>query len=244
MAKFMVLEHPDYEVVTYDCRGHGLTKTQNDNDLSVETLTDDAVKLSNLLFSEKDYQIILVGHSMGGAIAAHASNTNKIKNLIGLVVIDVVEGTALEALPSMHHILDQRPKSFKSLNSAIDWSVSSGMLKNFESARVSIPPQLIQKDDTFVWRTELEKSETYWRGWFENLSKIFLSARVAKCLILAGTDRLDKELTIGQMQGKFQLTLLPAVGHTIQEDNPMLMAQTLIQFKLRNFRPIVVKKIV
>lgn len=31
-------------------------------------------------------------------------------------------------------------------------------------------------------------------------------------LILAGTDRLDKPLTIGQMQGKFQLALLPQVG--------------------------------
>ena len=28
-------------------------------------------------------------------------------------------------------------------------------------------------------------------------------------LILAGTDRLDKELMVGQMQGRFQLVLLP-----------------------------------
>ena len=28
----------------------------------------------------------------------------------------------------------------------------------------------------------------------------------------AGTERLDRELTIGQMQGKFQLVLLPQVG--------------------------------
>lgn len=37
-------------------------------------------------------------------------------------------------------------------------------------------------------------------------------------LLLAGTDRLDKALTIGQMQGKFQLELIPQVGHVIQED--------------------------
>lgn len=37
-------------------------------------------------------------------------------------------------------------------------------------------------------------------------------------LLLAGTDRLDKELTIAQMQGKFQLVLLPSCGHAIQED--------------------------
>jgi hypothetical protein len=31
-------------------------------------------------------------------------------------------------------------------------------------------------------------------------------------LLLAGTDRLDKALTIGQMQGRFQLVLMPTAG--------------------------------
>ena len=38
-------------------------------------------------------------------------------------------------------------------------------------------------------------------GWFEGLSKLFLSCTVPKLLLLAGVDRLDKDLTIGQMQG-------------------------------------------
>lgn len=37
-------------------------------------------------------KIVLVGHSMGGAIAVHVASTGLIKNLAGLVVIDVVEG--------------------------------------------------------------------------------------------------------------------------------------------------------
>ncbi len=36
--------------------------------------------------------IILVGHSMGGALAVHVAAKNLIQNLIALVVIDVVEG--------------------------------------------------------------------------------------------------------------------------------------------------------
>ena len=80
---------------------------------------------------------------------------------------------------------------------------------------------------------------------------MFLSAPVAKAsemsillslwitlplqvLIVAGTDRLDKPLTIGQMQGKFQYTVLPAVGHTVQEDDPARTATTLLQFADRN----------
>ena len=56
-------------------------------------------------------------------------------------------------------------------------------------------------------------------GWFTGLSKNFLAARTARLLVLAGTDRLDKELMIGQMQGKFQLAVVPGVGHMLHEVN-------------------------
>lgn len=54
-------------------------------------------------------------------------------------------------------------------------------------------------------------------GWFTSLSKLFLSARTARLLVLAGTERLDRELMIGQMQGKFQLSVITGVGHMLQE---------------------------
>ena len=54
-------------------------------------------------------------------------------------------------------------------------------------------------------------------GWFKGLSGAFLSARTARLLVLAGTDRLDKELIIGQMQGKFQMEVVPGVGHMLHE---------------------------
>ncbi len=54
-------------------------------------------------------------------------------------------------------------------------------------------------------------------GWFTGLSNKFLTARTARLLVLAGTERLDKELMIGQMQGKFQLVVLAGVGHMIHE---------------------------
>jgi protein phosphatase methylesterase 1 len=55
------------------------------------------------------------------------------------------------------------------------------------------------------WRTDLAKTQPFWEGWFGGLSKKFLSGRGGKMLLLAGTDRLDTELTIGQMQGEFSL---------------------------------------
>lgn len=52
-------------------------------------------------------------------------------------------------------------------------------------------------------------------------------------LLLAGTDRLDKVLTIGQMQGKFQLVLLPTAGHAIQEDDAHATSAALDAFATR-----------
>ncbi|ELU37128.1 alpha/beta hydrolase family domain-containing protein [Rhizoctonia solani AG-1 IA] len=54
-------------------------------------------------------------------------------------------------------------------------------------------------------------------GWFNGLSEKFLAARTARLLVLAGTDRLDKTLMIGQMQGKFQMVVVPGVGHMLHE---------------------------
>lgn len=50
------------------------------------------------------------------------------------------------------------------------------------------------------WRTDLHASSPFWQGWYEGLSEAFLAVAAPKLLLLAGTDRLDRALTIGQMQ--------------------------------------------
>lgn len=55
----------------------------------------------------------------------------------------MVEGTAIEALPFMNQILSDRPKYFDSEEAAIKWSLQTSTLRKVESARVSIPAQLV-----------------------------------------------------------------------------------------------------
>lgn len=73
------------------------------------------------LYGSDPPPVILIGHSMGGAIAVHTASANYIPSLIGLAVIDVVEGTALDALASMQSFLRGRPTHFRSLEHAIEW---------------------------------------------------------------------------------------------------------------------------
>ncbi|KAL1533899.1 protein phosphatase methylesterase-1 [Salvia divinorum] len=62
------------------------------------------------------------------------------------------------------------------------------------------------------------------------VSEIFLASLVPKLLLLAGTDRLDKTPTIGQMQGKFQMVVVRNTGHAIQEDAPQEFANLILNF--------------
>jgi len=204
--------------------------------------------------------------------------------------------------------LQGRPRMFGSVEQAVEWCVRSGQVRNHESARVSMPGQVVSSNgvlaakmvedlvemeqgqaggqparrqpsisrdsireeteeseagdtfkapepvipcdsvaevdrtppDTFTgpgqfrWRIDLARTEPHWTGWFTGLSNRFLGVPAAKMLLLAGVDRLDRELTVGQMQGKFQMQVLPQVGHTVHEDSPDRVAEVLATFLVRN----------
>lgn len=82
----------------------------------------DVINLLRVSYPDKMPSIVLMGHSLGGAIAVNIASTAEADlPIIGLVVIDVVEGSAMESLASMQSFLRSRPKYFKSLNDAISW---------------------------------------------------------------------------------------------------------------------------
>lgn len=123
-------------------------------------------------------------------------------------------------------------------------STRSRTIRNTISARISVP-SLLQLDTSqssqvatksWTWRTDLAATQPYWEGWFAGLSRKFLDAKGGKLLLLAGADRLDKELMIGQMQGKYQLQVFPDAGHFIHEDQAQKTAMVVADFYRRNDR--------
>ncbi|XP_061769374.1 protein phosphatase methylesterase 1-like isoform X2 [Nerophis ophidion] len=265
-------------VLAMDLRGHGDTLVRQSDDFSTQTMSSDIANVIRACYGETPPPIVLIGHGVGGAIAVHTSGNELLPTIVGLVAIDVVEGSAMEALHSIQNFLKGRPKSFKSMDHAIEWSVKSGQIRNLESARVSMAGQIkrceveetdsleqaspvsdvvverneefydksYDKDDAatelslskgqsvYRWRIDLSKSEKYWDGWFRGTSNLFLSCNLPKLLLLAGIDRLDRDLTIGQMQGKFMMQVLPPCGHAVQEDKPDKVADAVASFLLRH----------
>ncbi|KAJ1730544.1 Protein phosphatase methylesterase 1 [Coemansia biformis] len=234
LARHMCAAEPGIAVVAFDARGHGGTAGDNEGDLQLERLVDDLVGVVDAVLPENKRDVVLVGHSMGGAVVARACR--RIAHVLGLVLIDIVEGSAMESLHAIPGFIVARPQTFATVGSAISWHIDSAEIQNEESARLSVPSLIAPAGDAWAWRTALLPTEPFWRSWYQGLSSAFATAPAARLLILAGTDRLDKELLIAQMQGKFQLELLPAAGHTIQEDLPERVGDTLVSFWRRNQR--------
>jgi protein phosphatase methylesterase 1 len=180
-----------------------------DNDLSIDTLSQDLMEMLQLTQVRMGWKelptIVLIGHSLGGAVVTNTANSRSLGNkLLGFGVLDVVEGSAMDALKHMQAYLKTRPTTFPSLDAAIEWHIRSRTLRNPQSARASVPSLLLQNaEGRWVWKTNLSTTEAYWENWFTGMSSKFLNGKGAKLLLLAGTDRLDKELMIGQMQGNY-----------------------------------------
>ncbi|KAI8146811.1 Alpha/Beta hydrolase protein [Fennellomyces sp. T-0311] len=231
-------------IIAIDCRGHGDSHTSNDIDFSLETMSDDLTHIVQELYKDSKPDLILVGHSMGGSVVVDVGKRRRLPNVVGVCVLDVVEGSAIDALASMTKILSTRPQRFGSVEQAIQWTLKSDTVRNLESAKVSAPPLVEERvPSAFVWKTDLIQTKPYWTEWFTDLSPKFLGCPAAKLLILAGTDRLDKPLMIGQMQGKFQLHIIPEAGHFLQEDSPEKTARCLVDFWKRNKRLVLPPKV-
>jgi protein phosphatase methylesterase 1 len=127
---------PTAGILSIDARRHGYTtiersKPEDDDqaeavDLSLRTLSMDLAYVIQATQTKMSWSalpdIVLVGHSLGGAVVVDfASRALLGAAVLGYAVLDVVEGSAMEALAHMQTYLSNRPSTFPSLASAIEW---------------------------------------------------------------------------------------------------------------------------
>jgi len=146
--------------------------------MDITILAEDLTKVLKEVFPDrtKAPNLVLVGHSMGGSVVVKACSAiqQQIAPVLGVVNLDVVEGTAMDFLGSMSDVISQRPKGFNSIQDAIQWHVRTKTIANAASARISVPPLFKPSEGDasgqtgqsypFVWRTDLSLTQPYWEG--------------------------------------------------------------------------------
>lgn len=163
-------------VFAFDWRGHGGSsdnprfETGLDSahvDLSVETLTEDLVRVITGLACQSSSgmtpaashehqpraqvdplsapattsRVVLIGHSVGASLAIHAAAQLAPRHLISAVVpMEMVEAVTLSALTRMRGVLEARPLAFLDPAEAVDWHLATGLLSNPSTAALAVPP--------------------------------------------------------------------------------------------------------
>ena len=175
---------------------------------------------------------------MGGAVVV-----NTVPRLLeakyrvsGVAVLDVVEGTAIDALPHMPAILNSRPEGFDSVSDAIEWqyvpsfsilyipiqtlnalcSINAHQIRNITSARVSVPSLVIPTREprprgmrAFVWRTPLRTTGPYWEG---VLFSLRLSSNIdSSALMKAGSEGYQQPSLLHALRVCWYLQVLIAL---------------------------------
>lgn len=158
-----------------------------------------------------------------------------------LVVIDAIEGTALQLLDKGLQEIHHRRDHFASIEEAVEYQTSSkGPLAHASfSAGLSVPDQLRPCEDSgYVWRTDVAATSRFWKEWYTGLSSKFVSVPCRKCMFVASFEALDTELMVAQMQGKYRVFVLHGahVGHFMHEEAPGETAGMIREF-LRQGRP-------
>ena len=125
---------PAAGLLSLDARSHGETAVENlvtpgENkvaDLSLDILSNDLLDVIRMTQKELNWPelpgLLLIGHSLGGAVVTDVAVSGKLGNaVLGYAVLDVVEGSAIDALQSMKSYLSTRPTAFPSIASGVEW---------------------------------------------------------------------------------------------------------------------------
>jgi protein phosphatase methylesterase 1 len=95
----------------YDLSGHGASKKcESVEELKIEKLVEEGVNVFQDILVKYPGKYVFIGHSLGGSIASQVAEKVNAEEILGVVMIDTIEGAAIKSESSMVEFLTERPK--------------------------------------------------------------------------------------------------------------------------------------
>ncbi|CAD8105953.1 unnamed protein product [Paramecium sonneborni] len=213
---------------SYDIISHG--QSERKETLTMQNLIMECqTVIEYIRMKFPNTNIILLGHSLGAAIASKLKHQSYIR---GLIVIDMIENKAFESIQIMDYSLRKRPNIFSSYDSAINYHLQNSIIRNPNSAQITVPNYLNEK---LEWKVDLIETKIYWDQWFDGIQNGFDTFPFQKMLFIAESDRIPTEQFL---KSRYPIHIFENSGHNIHEDEPIRMAKHISDFLYQQRVPI------
>lgn len=216
-----------FHAVAVDLVGHGLSeKPPEKRHYTTEALRDHVIEIIDALEADS---VRLIGHSMGGAIAAHVAAA--VPNRVESVVLAAPVGFAgVEGL-TVFKLLTARP-----IEPVLPYLATRGLVKIMLGMVYGVLHPVSEKDvDEFWAPTQFPSFPRALRvllhtfGWNEPFPEL----KMPWMTIAGSSDHLCRPRDIGRYagkDGKAPTHVLPDVGHVIFDENPELVNGLIMSF--------------
>ena len=138
-------------------------------------LSAETANSSGFLLARPVCIVLSYSGSMGGAIAARVSDRI---GATGLILVDIVEGTARAAYSHIKGIIESRPASFMSISNAIAWRYACRVC-----AFISQPKQARSVCPAICYATQRVHASPYRRNWSRKSLPTLASGGVHRSLL-------------------------------------------------------------
>jgi len=205
----------NYEVVTFDARGHGLSEA-NPPDFTIESHAADLAGLVNALGLEKP---VMIGHSMGASNVALAATTYS-DMATAVILEDPPWGLEFSAEDRAARIEEWREEDLERKSQTVEEIIDAGRKKHPEWAMEEWPDWAEANQQVNPDVLEWMRSATPFAGWRELVPKI-------KCpvLLITGDPELealvtpDTAQTVLELSDRVEVAAIDRVGHNIRREN-------------------------
>jgi pimeloyl-ACP methyl ester carboxylesterase len=230
---------PEFRTVAMDLRGHGDSGWDPETKYDTETLTADLTKVLALFGFER---MVLVGHSLGAAVAMRFAAENAARTA-GLVIVDFGPELDEGGVDEVVRAFVEMPRTFASTEHYADWLIARRPLADpnqlRQLARCSLrqSPQgwELKADAALATNSQISRLEA--NGGRYHFPELWPALEQIKCpsLVIRGMGSgvlpsdvarrmVDHALSAGR------LATIPGAGHAVMMDNPGEFANSVVGF--------------